>query len=89
MKKILERYEKHSKTHLRTCPFCGKTPKVLYSGNGYKVRCENMSCEVNPSTVFFGNIEDAIAVWNERKPGMTVGPIEVAICEDIENESDL
>lgn len=49
------------------CPFCGKPPEVMTSGErskGLMVCCITENCP-NPSTSYYDH-ETTIAVWNQR-----------------------
>lgn len=45
---------------LKPCPFCGDTPRMVPSGEGFEVVCGNKKCE------FCGSLP--LAAWNRRAP---------------------
>lgn len=50
-----------------TCPFCGKPPEVMTSGEqdrGLMIHCITENC-ANPSVSYYDH-EKALAVWNQR-----------------------
>jgi len=48
------------------CPFCGKEPTVYEGYSGWHIVC--FGCECGPGTARHKRKEEALTVWNERKP---------------------
>lgn len=57
------------------CPFCGKLPETLGSGDGQRglmIQCITPHC-VNPHVSYYDHAT-AIAVWNRRAPAGQAKP---------------
>jgi Lar family restriction alleviation protein len=52
------------------CPFCGKKPTMTPTGlvreYGYALRCVNLQCRMNVSTMTFRYEKHAVNAWNKR-----------------------
>lgn len=60
-----------SDKRLKTCPFCGKKPKVypmrsLTDDIEYCVSCVSRECKINPETSYYSTIDKAVEAWNKR-----------------------
>jgi hypothetical protein len=58
---------------LKSCPWCGTSPRIDNWGNGSCVRiyCNGVGCAVYPSVRKYANgdaLERASAAWNSRSP---------------------
>jgi hypothetical protein len=54
---------------LKPCPFCGKKPETMPSGEGGRglmIQCITPKC-VNPHVSYYKH-DDAIEAWNRRTP---------------------
>ena len=61
---------------LKPCPFCGSGPQknyVDYIGdnfvNEWGIMCMDSNCPVQPDTILYKNLEEAIRAWNTRING--------------------
>lgn len=50
----------------KSCPFCGKEPRIYGDKPQAYIACINIDCPVNPETIFFQTREAAIEAWNRR-----------------------
>ena len=55
-----------SKTGLMPCPFCGKAPRINESNKTFMIECSNDFCFIQPSTLSYITLDEAIEAWNER-----------------------
>lgn len=52
---------------IKPCPYCGQPGKISRTGVGnYYIRCDNVNCEVLPTTTSKKRLIEAIRVWNRR-----------------------
>lgn len=53
---------------IKMCPFCGATPLVKETmwGHAFTIGCNNPECYVQPTTKYFGTLEEALTVWRKR-----------------------
>lgn len=83
----VKRHESNDEIELRSCPFCGSDPQIVYTGNGYResraitIQCSNSGCRISRTDrtlrKTFSWLEDiAVNGWNMR----------VNVCEFTEEE---
>lgn len=51
---------------LKPCPFCGTEPIIVRIEGQSAVRCENISCTVDPATMWSDGELEVIEHWNTR-----------------------
>lgn len=64
-----DEYENRHRARVLPCPFCGKAPEIMSSGEnqrGLMIHCITEEC-VNPNTSYYDH-ESALHVWNRRWP---------------------
>lgn len=58
---------------LHNCPFCNGEAKIRDGSNDivgsqFAITCNNDDCAIKPATQWYESLNDAINVWNTRKP---------------------